>query len=149
MLGMKTVSTDAPPMAKKPELTLKFPNGILGFDQAKEFTLHAAAPGSPYLWLELASQPGQGFVVVAPASCAPGYAPDISQPDVEFLGLNSADDAFVLNIVTLRANGEATANLRAPLVLNRNTLVGKQCVPANVSTFSIQHPILPLAAAAA
>jgi flagellar assembly factor FliW len=146
---MKTVSTNAPQMSTKTELTLKFPNGILGFDHAKEFTLHAATPGSPYLWLELASQPGHGFVVVAPASCAPGYAPDISQPDVEFLGLNSADDAFVLNIVTLRANGESTANLRAPLVLNRHTLVGKQCVPANVSTFSIQHPIQTVSAAAA
>jgi len=136
-------------MPTKSELTLKFPNGIMGFDQAKEFTLHAAAPGSPYLWLELASQPGHGFVVVAPACCSPGYAPDISQPDVQFLDVHSADDAFVLNIVTLRANGEATANLRAPLVLNRHTLVGKQCVPANVSTFSIQHPIQSLAAAAA
>ena len=146
---MKTVRTDAPQMSTKTELTLKFPNGILGFDKAREFNLHAPAAGSPYLWLELASQPGHGFVVVSPASCAPGYAPDISQPDVEFLGLQSADDAFVLNIVTLRPNGEATANLRAPLVLNRHTFVGKQCVPANVSTFSIQHPILPLAAAAA
>ena len=146
---MKTVSTDAPHVPTKTELTLKFPNGIMGFDQAKEFNLHAAAPGSPYLWLELASRPGHGFVVVAPASCAPGYAPDISQPDVEFLGLQSADDAFVLNIVTLRPNGEATANLRAPLVLNRHTLVGKQCVPANVSTFSILHPIQSVTAAAA
>jgi flagellar assembly factor FliW len=146
---MKNVRTDAPQMPTKSELLLKFPNGILGFDQAKEFSLHPAAPGSPYLWLELTSQPGHGFVVVAPDSCAPGYAPDISQPDVEFLGLQSPDDAFVLNIVTLRPNGEATANLRAPLVLNRHTLVGKQCVPANVSTFSIQHPIHPLAAAAA
>ena len=146
---MKTVRTDAPQMPTKTELTLKFPNGIMGFDQAKEFTLHAAAPNSPYLWMELASHPGNGFVVIAPVCCSPGYAPDISQPDVEFLGLQSADDAFVLTIVTLRANGEATANLRAPLVLNRHTLVGKQCVPANVSTFSIQHPIQPLAAAAA
>lgn len=145
---MKTVRTDAPQVPTKSELILKFPNGILGFDQAREFALHAAAPGSPYLWLELTSQPGHGFVVIAPASCAPGYAPDISQPDVEFLGLQSSDDAFVLNIVTLRAGGEATANMRAPLVLNRHTLVGKQCVPANVSTFSIQHPIQPMAAAA-
>jgi len=136
-------------MPTKTELTLKFSNGILGFDQAKEFILHAAVAGSSFLWLELASQPGHGFVVVAPACCSPGYAPDISQPDVEFLGLQSADDAFVLNIVILRPTGEATANLRAPLVLNRHTLVGKQCVPANVSTFNIQHPIQPLAAAAA
>lgn len=147
---MKTVRTEAPqtPPGGQP-LTLKFPGGLLGFDHAREFTLHPAASESPYLWLEITAQPGRGFVVMTPVNCLPNYAPDVCQPDVEFLGLKSADDAFVLNIVSIGPRGDATVNLRGPLVINRHTLVGKQCVPANVSTFNQQQPIQPPRAAAA
>ena len=147
---MKTVRTESPqvPPAELPR-TLRFPAGILGFEQEHDYVLHPAAPNSPYLWLEIAGQPGQGFVVVSPSWCVPSYAPDIGKPDVEMLSLTSADDAFVLNIVTIGPRGEATLNLRAPLVINRHTFAGKQCVPANVSTFSLHHPIQSQSAAAA
>ena len=147
---MKTVRTEAPqPPPNKLPRTLKFTAGLLGFEQEREFVLHPAPPNSPYLWLEIAAQPGQGFVVISPTCCVPAYAPDIGKPDVEMLSLRSADDAFVLNIVTIGPRGEATLNLRAPLVVNRHTFAGKQCVPANVSTFSLHHPIQSLPAAAA
>jgi len=147
---MKTVRTEAPqPPPNKLPRTLRFTAGLLGFEQEREFVLHPAAPNSPYLWLEIAGQPGQGFVVISPSCCVPAYAPDIGKPDVEMLSLGSADDAFVLNIVTIGPRGEATLNLRAPLVVNRHTFAGKQCVPANVSTFSLHHPIQSLPAAAA
>lgn len=147
---MKTVKTEAPqtPPAGA-QLQLKFPSGLLGFDQVREFTLHPAAQDSPYLWLEITSQPGRGFVVMSPVSSLPNYAPDVCQPDVDSLGLKSPDDAFVLNIVNISPRGEATVNLRGPLVINRHTLVGKQCVPANVSTFNQQHPLQCNRAAAA
>lgn len=147
---MKTVRPESPQRPPpREQLTLKFPSGILGFAQAQEFVLHPAERNSAYLWLELSAQPGRGFVVISPSICAPAYAPDISHPDCEFLGLTSADDAFVLNIVTVGARGDATVNLRSPLVVNRHTLTGKQCVPANVSTFKLQHPLQPQHAAAA
>lgn len=147
---MKTVRTEAPqtPPTGKP-LTLKFPHGLLGFAHVREFILHPSAPDSPYLWLEIAGQSGRGFVVMTPVNALPNYAPDVCQPDVDFLGLQSADDAFVLNIVHIGPRGDATVNLRGPLVINRHTLVGKQCVPANVSTFNQQHPIQSTRAAAA
>jgi flagellar assembly factor FliW len=79
---------------------------------------------------------------------APEYAPDLSEQDVDFLGIKNADDAIVLNIVTIHASGEATVNLKGPIILNRYTLVGKQVIPTNVQSFSLRHPILPLPVAA-
>jgi flagellar assembly factor FliW len=123
--------------------------GLLGFPEANHFVLRSSAKDLPFCWLELQGHEGQGFVVVAGASVVPGYAPDISQPDAESLGLTSADDALVLNLVTVGPRGEPTVNLRAPLVVNRHTRMARQCVPANVSTFSLQHPIPTRPAAAA
>jgi len=146
---MKTVRTDAPQTVPPGgDLNLQFSLGLLGIPQAKRFVLRGPANDTPFCWLELRDQPGHGFVVVAGASVVPGYAPDISQPDADSLGLTSPDDALVLNLVTVGANGEPTVNLRGPLVVNRHTCVARQCVPANVSTFSLQHP-LPLRPAAA
>jgi flagellar assembly factor FliW len=123
--------------------------GLLGFPEAQRFVLHCVSRDLPFCWLELQGHPGQGFVVVAGASVAAGYAPDISQPDAESIALKSPDDALVLNLVTVGPRGEPTVNLRAPLVINRHTCIGRQCVPANVSTFSLQHPIPTRPAAAA
>lgn len=147
---MKTVRTDAPQTVPAGgEIHLQFPLGLLGFPDAKHFVLHCGAKDVPFCWLELRDHPGQGFVVVAGASVVSGYAPDIGQPDAEFLSLTSADDALVLNLVTVGPRGEPTVNLRAPLVVNRHSGTGRQCVPANVSTFSLQHPISTRPAAAA
>ena len=147
---MKTVRTDAPQTVPPGgDLNIQFPVGLLGFPQAKRFVLRADSDDKPFCWLELRDQPGHGFVVVAGASVVPGYAPDISQPDADSLGITSPDDALVLNLVTVGSGGDATVNLRGPLVVNRHTCVARQCVPANVSTFSLQHPVSTRSAAAA
>ena len=83
------------------------------------------------------------FLVIEPFLVVPDYQPDIPQPDVEFLGLSSPDEASLLNIVTLHGANRATVNLKGPVVVNRNTGIGKQVVIANAAEYSVQHP-LPL-----
>jgi flagellar assembly factor FliW len=143
---MKTVeATQRLPV--KPENLISIPLGLLGFEQAKKYVLLGVAEEEPFLWLQMLDSPSQGFVVVAPASVVPNYTPDISQADVDSLDIQTPADAIVLNIVTVR-NGEATVNLRGPIIINRRTLVGRQCIPINVTAFALQHPItqMPIAA---
>jgi flagellar assembly factor FliW len=145
---MKTVEIDAPQrLPVKPENIISMPLGLLGFEQVKKYVLIGTPEEEPFLWLQMLDNPNQGFVVVPPAAAVTEYTPDISQSDVDFLGLKAASDAIVLNIVTVRG-AEATANLKGPIVINRHTLVGKQCIPTNVTAFALQHPInsLPMAA---
>ena len=62
---------------------------------------------------------------------------------MEFLGLKNPEDALLLNIVTVQKQGQgATMNLKGPIVINRNTGIGKQVVIANASDYSVQHPLL-------
>ena len=145
---MKTVELDEPQtLPVKTENEISIPLGLLGFEQIKSYVMLATTEEQPFLWLQMLDNPNQGFVVVSPAAVLPNYAPDILPADVEFLGLKSAADALVLNIVTIR-NGQATVNLKGPIVVNRQTLIGKQCIPNNVVSFGLQHPIsaLPVAA---
>jgi flagellar assembly factor FliW len=146
---MKTVETAEPQtLPVKQENIITLPLGLLGFEQIKKYVLLVLPGEEPFLWLQMLDNRNQGFVVVPPAAVLPGYAPDIPQQDIEFLGVNSPADVLVLNIVTVRPGGETTANLKGPIVINRHTLVGKQCIPSNVGAFNLQHPIQPVPVAA-
>ena len=67
---------------------------------------------------------------------------------MDFLGLEEATDAILLNIVTVRGPQRATINLKGPIVINRHTRMGKQVIIANAADYSVQHS-LPVAEIAA
>jgi flagellar assembly factor FliW len=145
---MKTVETaEQERLQVKQENIIQMPLGLLGFEQIKKYVLLATPEEAPFMWLQMLDNANQGFVVVQPSAVLPSYAPDISTQDVEYLGIRTATDALVLNIVTVRG-GEATVNLKGPIVVNRNTLIAKQCIPVNVATFSLQHPLTAIPVAA-
>jgi len=145
---MKTVEiAEQERLQVKQENIIQMPLGLLGFERIKKFVLLANPEEAPFMWLQMLDNANQGFVVVPPSSVLPNYAPDISSQDIEFLGIRAATDALVLNIVTVRG-GEATVNLKGPIVVNRNTLVAKQCIPVNVANFSLQQPLAAIPVAA-
>jgi len=147
---MITVDTDElQRMLVKSENIITLPLGLLGFETVKKYVLLANPEEEPFMWLQMLDNASQGFVVVSPAAALPDYSPDINPQDAEFLGLESSADAIVLLIVTVHSNGEATANLKGPIILNRHTLIGRQVIPANVGTYSLQSRLNTVAVAAA
>lgn len=138
---MNTIETEAPAQTLTCEVRL--PMGILGFEQMKHYLLIANPEEAPFRWLQVKDNPSLAFVVIDPFLVVPDYHPDIPQSDVEFLGLDKPEEAALLNIVTLHGSNRATINLKGPVVVNRNTGVGKQVILANAAEYSVQHP-LPL-----
>jgi flagellar assembly factor FliW len=120
---------------------VRLPMGLLGFEQMKDYLLIGNPDEEPFRWLQVKDNPSLAFVVIQPFLVASDYHPDIPQQDVEFLGLSSAHDAALFNIVTLHGPNRATVNLKGPVVINRNTGIGKQVVIANASEYSVQHPL--------
>jgi flagellar assembly factor FliW len=121
--------------------SIHFPAGLLGFEQRKKFALRGRTQEAPFLWLEAQDDSRVAFIVVPPKHVAPDYQPDISDEDVEFLGLKTPSEALVLGIVTLRRHGPATINLKGPLVINARTHIGKQVVPVNATDYSTEYPL--------
>jgi len=117
---------------------LHLPFGLLGFERVKNYVLLTNPGEEPFMWLQMLEDAKHAFLVVSPTLVVPDYQPDINDLDVEFLGLNAPEDAFIINIVTLR-EGRATANLKGPIVINRTTMVGKQVIPNNVQRFNVRH----------
>jgi flagellar assembly factor FliW len=127
------------------DLTVRLPLGLLGFENIQQYSLIADPEEAPFRWLQVQDESHLAFLVLSPFEVNPDYELQLGDEDAQFLGLNSAQDALVFNIVTLRPKGSSTINLRGPIVLNRHTLVGKQVVLPESSGYSLHHP-LPQAA---
>jgi flagellar assembly factor FliW len=142
---MKTAELIEPPTAGEIGQTLiQLPYGLLGFERVKNYVLVDNPKEEPFLWLQMLDNGRKAFLVVSPFLVKPDYQPDIPADDVEFLGLSNPEDALVYNICTIRGPGQATINLKGPVVINRHTLIGKQVIPNNAAQFALCHP-LPVA----
>jgi flagellar assembly factor FliW len=123
---------------------IQLPYGLLGFERVHQYILLTRPEEEPFMRFQMVGEVKRAFLVVPPHFVLANYAPDLSELDVAFLELNDPSEAFVLNIVTMRAPGEATVNLKGPIVINRRTLIGKQIIPVNAAEYAIRHP-LPVA----
>jgi flagellar assembly factor FliW len=121
---------------------VRLPMGLLGFEKMKDYLLIANPAEEPFGRLQVKGDASISFVVLNPFLIVPDYHPDIPEADVEFLGLHDPQDAMVLNIVTIHKGDHATMNLKGPIVINRNTGIGKQVVIANGADYSVQHPLV-------
>lgn len=125
----------------KPESIVELPLGLLGFEEHKRYVLLSKPDELPFQWLQMLEPPHQAFLVIPSCQVTSGYQPELSQEDVDFLGLEGPEDALVFNIVTLHSGGDATANLKGPIVLHRQTLKGKQVIPLNAADYALRHPL--------
>ncbi|HUS36789.1 MAG TPA: flagellar assembly protein FliW [Verrucomicrobiae bacterium] len=141
MIALESIEMECVPV--KTENVIHMPAGLLGFENVKRFVLLTKPEEAPFSWLQAVGDPTLAFLVVPPAEAVPDYQPDLSDEDVKYLALENPDDALIYNIVTLR-QGEATINLKGPIVINKFTLRGKQVVLQNASMWSVRHP-LPIA----
>jgi flagellar assembly factor FliW len=102
---------------------------ILGFEGLKSFTIIAQEEKAPFMWLQSVENGSLAFIVVNPQIFKADYEPEIDDLDAKSLHLEKTEDAMMLAIVTVRLNPfSVTANLRAPVVINKTLCIAKQIV---------------------
>jgi flagellar assembly factor FliW len=131
------LSTDQPRVYRLPE-------GLVGFSHHRSFTLSSVPDQAPFLWLHLQGPDPLNFVVLEPNGVFPDYDLELFDEDAQALGIKESGDALVFNIVTVRndAPQDATVNLAGPIVVNRHTGIGRQCILANYFRYSAHHPLV-------
>ncbi|MEI2401116.1 flagellar assembly protein FliW, partial [Paenibacillus phytohabitans] len=108
---------------------IKFPNGIPGFIEEKQFVLLPINKESPFFILQSIHTDEVGFVVVNPFLFLHDYEFLLSKVEKETLKVDTDQDVQVYTIVTLKEPfGESTANLQGPIILNGNKKIGKQVI---------------------
>ncbi|MFN8074005.1 MAG: flagellar assembly protein FliW [Kineosporiaceae bacterium] len=111
---------------------LRFVRPLPGFGELTRFVLVSLDDdGSEGLLSELRSleRDDVRFLVAPPGPLFPDYEVELDDDTVADLGLTDADDAIVLVVLTLGADGGApTANLLAPVIVNARTRAAAQVI---------------------
>lgn len=125
-------------------MEFELPGGMIGFEDITQFELLINEEEEPFMWIRAVKQHELAFVVVEPSKILNDYDVEIADGDAEKLEIQTAEDALILNVVTIKNDDieSATVNLIGPIVLNRRTLKGKQLIAANYMKFSARHPLL-------
>ena len=137
----ESVDPAVDPSASQNEVILD--NGLFGFPDVRSMEIVFAKEELPFMWIREKDKEGLAFVVIEPTGIIPNYMVEISDADVKLLGVSGHDDTMILNIVTLNPEqpGKISVNLVGPIVINRNTRVGKQCIISNHDEYSARHVI--------
>lgn len=138
----RLVETRFGPLEFDPANTVTMPQGLIGYSEFRDFGLLRLpdAGTGPLLLLQSLSEASLSFIVMP-------YAPSLEIIDRHDLdeALKAlripADDATVLLVVTVRREGDAvrlSANLRAPIIVDNRTHVGRQYVLPNPK-YPVRH----------
>ncbi|HET6859732.1 MAG TPA: flagellar assembly protein FliW [Streptomyces sp.] len=109
---------------------LSLADPLPGFPGLRDFALVAADAGGLVFWLQSVAPDGPRFLTVPAAPYFPEYAPALPRAACAELGIDDATSADVYLLITVPDGdvSEATANLRAPLVINPATNRARQIV---------------------
>ncbi len=121
--------------------TMTLATDLIGLPDLRRFVLVRIDEEGMLLSMRSLDDEKVRFVVVPAVAFFPDYAPEINDAAAEMLDLELAGDALLLLIVTVGTSlRHSTANLRAPIVVNRHTMVAAQLVLDE--DFPVQTPLL-------
>jgi flagellar assembly factor FliW len=130
-MTMTTAAPPAAPTAPAPAVqVLTLADPLPGFPGHRDFVLVAADSAGLLFWLQSVAPDGPRFLTVPAGPFFPEYTPALPRAACAELGIGDATDAEIYCIVTV-LDGDvttATANLRAPLVVNPATHRARQVV---------------------
>lgn len=113
---------------------INFTTGIMGFEEYVHYTLifNAEKKGN-IMWLQSLDEPELAFTVMDPMKIVPEYNPVVEDEWLAPLGeVETEDDYFLLSVVTVPSDlTKMTANLKAPIVINMNTMKACQIIVNN------------------
>ncbi len=139
-----TVDTKAyGPMEIDERQLVTFPLGLYGFEGMYEYVLMDARQ-PPFYWLQSLDVRNLAFVLIEPSVIRPDYKPCLDPMDTEALQLDGPDDNRLLSfaIVTIPEDRQnMTANLQGPIIINRESRKGRQCISLD-DNLRVRHNII-------
>jgi len=125
---------------------VNFPDGILGFEELKRYTLiydvKSNGEKAKIAWLQAVDEPELALPVINPFEVKKDYDPIISETLLKDLEDINSENAVVLLVVTVPSDvTKTTANLKAPVIINSDSLVGAQIIVEN-KDYVVKYPIV-------
>ncbi|WAA09789.1 flagellar assembly protein FliW [Fervidibacillus albus] len=120
-----------------------FEKGIPGFPDENRFVFFPLMDDELYTVMQSVQTPNIAFVVIIPFLFFNNYEFDLEDGIVQQLDIERPDDVQIYTILTLRDPfDQTTANLQAPIVINRKNKKGKQVI-LNSDAYSTRQRLFP------
>ena len=116
---------------------VNFPDGIPGFEACRRFVLLSADSLAPLQRIESIEGPPAAFLGIDPRLVMDGYRCRLSETDMRALGAGP-DTTLLWFAIISEADGDLYANLRAPIVINPQRMIGRQVLP-DEGLYPIRH----------
>ncbi len=122
------------------EQIIYFPNGIIGFEDAKKFVIIDDEDSEPFRWLISLDKKEFGFPVLDPSIVIDNYEEEFP-PRLAKQLKNGGSLLGVFCVVTLKGEaGNITINLKGPIVVDYENREGKQII-LTADELPVSHPL--------
>ncbi|PLX84519.1 MAG: flagellar assembly protein FliW [Desulfuromonas sp.] len=123
-----------------PSLTIRFPEGLLGFGALHDYIVMPQLKKGPLFWIQSAEDSAVAFVLTDPTSFFPDFQVRPDRRELEALGIDQGDEWCLLAVVTVNGPEDVTLNLQAPILFAPGTNRAIQVVLDN-SPYGLNTPL--------
>ena len=123
------------------EDVLTFHEGLLGFQDLRQFVLLDDPNDDIFAWLQSCELSSVAFPVLEPELFGHKYTAGLNRTDLESLKIKTGQSPAFLSIITIPDDPtQMTANIKAPIVINLEQRLARQCVLQD-NHLAIREPI--------
>ncbi|HVC21287.1 MAG TPA: flagellar assembly protein FliW [Vicinamibacterales bacterium] len=124
----------------EPRDVLLFPDGLPGFEQCRHFVVLSDLAGGPLYCLHAIDGADASFLAVDPRIVLPTYRCELGAADRRRLHADEQTSLLWLALVTMTDETDGRINLRAPIVINPERMIGFQVMPHD-TLYPLVHPL--------
>ena len=123
-----------------PRNLVLFPVGLPGFETCRRFAILTSMLSAPLQCLYAVDGADASFLALDPRLVLPDYRCVPSETDLVRLRCTDPSRLLWLALLSVDQKGSAFANLRAPVVINPEVMVGFQLMPHN-TLYPLRHAV--------
>lgn len=126
---MKVNTTRFGELQVNKEDVINFSEGLLGFENLKQFFVVDPGDSTLILWLQSIEDESIAFPIIEPKIFKPDYVAKLLPADMNSVKLESVNEAKIYSILTIPSDiTQMSANLKAPIVINNTQNIARQIV---------------------
>ncbi len=137
---MKKIITRFGEIEYNPENTIRFPEGLIGFESLRDFIVMPNRKEGPLFWIQSADDPRFAFVLTDPTNFFLDYRVRPDSVECQKLGISTSDECYALVVVTVPPDRKTTLNLAAPILFSPATNRALQVILEN-SRYESRTPL--------
>jgi len=120
---------------------LTFHEGLLGFQDLRQFVLLDDPNDDIFAWLQSCELPSIAFPILEPELFGHKYSTVLNKTDHESLRMQAGQTPIFFSIITIPDDPtQMTANIKAPIIINLEQKIARQCVLQD-NYLAIREPI--------